>query len=150
MRKLLLLLPLLCLPLLSGCAALGTFAAAVTPTASKVLDTAVAIGVTAELLKDPATTHLKAVAFSLIAQQVLADSSNPAVTVAQLEDTLNKRLIALAPNPVIAASVISVIGGIQGALNNIIGTSVSGPVTQGTLVAISGIAKQVIQVCAFY
>jgi hypothetical protein len=155
MRKYLIFLLLPILPLsLSGCAseraALGGIATAIIPTASKLLDTAVAIATTAELLKDPATTHLKAVAFTAIANQVLADSSNPTATVAQLEGTLNKQLVALAPNPVVAASVIGLIGGLQGALNNVIGTSTSGPLTQNTLVAISGIAKQVIAVSAFY
>lgn len=150
MRKLLLLLPLLCLPLLESCAALGTFAQAVTPTASKIVDAAVTIAVTAEILKDPLTSHAKAVAFKAIAAQVLADTSSPSVTIAQLEATLNSRLVALAPNPLVEASVIELVGGLQGALNNVINTSAAGPVTQYTAVAISGIAKQVIQVCSFY
>jgi|ERR1017187_6750976 hypothetical protein len=155
MKKLFLLCLVLPISLsLSSCAsqraALGGIATVVIPTASKLIDTAVAIAVTAELLKDPATTHLKAVAFTTVANQFLAASANPTVTVAQLEDTLNKRLVALAPNPIIAASVIQLIGGLQGALNNVIGANTSGPLTQNTLIAINGIAKQVIAVSAFY
>lgn len=134
----------------AGCAAMGTFATAITPTATKVLDAAVTIAVSAEIMKDPLSSHAKAVAFKAIATQVLADTSNPSVTVAELESVLNARLVALAPNPLIAASVIELVGGLQGALHNVIGTTAAGPVTQYTAVAISGIAKQVIQVCSFY
>ena len=136
--------------LMSGCTALGTVQSAITPTATMVLDAAVSIAVTAELAKDPLTTHAKAVAFKAIASQVLLDTSNPATTVAQLEAALNARLIKFAPNPIVAGSVIALIGGLQGALNNVIAAKASGPVTAKTLVAINGIAKQVIQVCSFY
>jgi hypothetical protein len=135
---------------LSGCAALGTIATAVTPTASKIIDTAVDIAVTAEILKDPATSHAKAVAFKAIATQVLADAKSPSVTIAVLTDTLNAQLVQLAPNPIIAASVISLTGGLEGALNNIMGTAVGAPVTQATAVAISGIAAEIIRVTQFY
>jgi hypothetical protein len=131
-------------------AALGSIATAVMPVASTLVDTAVTLAVTAELLKDPATTHAKAVAFAAIAQQVATDTSSPAVTVAQLEGMLNTKLVALAPDPVTKASVIALIGGLQNALNNVIGANTSGPITQNTLVAINGIAKQVIQVTSFY
>jgi hypothetical protein len=135
---------------LSGCAALGTLASAVTPTASKLIDAAITIAVTAEILKDPALSHEKAVAFKAIATQVLAGSSNPTATLAQLENTLNSKLVALAPNPMIAASVIAVIGGLQGALNIQMAQTAGAVLTPSTLVAISGIAQQVITTCNFY
>lgn len=142
------------LPLINGCAtqraALGSFVTAITPAASALLDTAVGIAVTAELLKDPATTHAKAVAFSAVAQQVVASTSNPTATLAQLETVLNQQLVALAPDPVTKAAIVNLIGGLQEAINNVITTNAGGALTQGTLVSLTGIAKQVIQVCAFY
>lgn len=156
MRMKLAILCLLLLPIslsLSSCAALGGLASAITPTASKVLDTAVAIATTYELTRDPLTTHVKAVAIKAIATQVAADSSNPAVTIAELESTLNARLLKLAPNPIIAVSLQDLIGGLKGALNIQIAKTAgptAGAVTQGTLVAINGIAKEVIVVCEFY
>lgn len=148
MRKSLLLIPLLFV--LSSCAALGKFATAITPAASALVNTAVAIATTYELTKDPLTTKLKAVAFKAIAQQIVTDTANPTTTIAMLEATLNAKLAALAPNPVIAGSAISLVGGIQGALNNIIGNKVSGPLTQQTLVSLSGLAQEVVTVCTFY
>ena len=143
------------LPILNGCvsqrAALGSIAQAVTPTASAMINTAVDIAVTAELLKDPATTHEKAVAFKAIAMQYLAVTKNPAVTVSVLQETLTTQLVRLAPNPVVAASVISLTGGLQGALINVMaGSAVSSPITATTVVAVSGIANEVIRVCGFY
>ena len=145
---------LLAFALLSGCAseraALGGIAKAVTPAASQVVDTAVAIATTYELTRDPVTTKAKAVAFKAIAQQIVADTANPATTVAMLEATLNAKLVSLAPNPIVAGSAISLIGGIQGALDNVIGTATGAPLTQQTLVSLRGVAQQVVNVCAFY
>jgi hypothetical protein len=135
---------------LCSCAALGPIAAAVTPAASAVVNTAVDIAVTAEILKDPATSKAKAVAFKAIATQVLADTKSPTVTIAVLQETLTSQLVRLAPDPVTAASVMSLTGGLQGALTNIIGTPQGGAVTQATSVAVSGIASEVIRVCGFY
>lgn len=135
---------------LCGCATLGKIATEITPAATKLVTTAVDIAVTAEIIKDPATSALKAAAFKAIATQVLADASNPSVSIAQLQGTLNARLAALAPNPLIAASVVDLVGGLQGALNNAIGKAVGNSVTQQTLVDIQGIASEVIKVCGFY
>jgi hypothetical protein len=144
---------LLCLSL-NGCATLtkvgATVGTYITPTTVKMVDTAVDIAVTAEIIKDPALSAVKAKAFKAIAQQVLADTSNPAVSIAQLEDTLNVQLVKLAPNPLIAASIISLVGGLQGALNNAISAQTSNAVTQATLVDIAGIATEVIRVTSFY
>jgi hypothetical protein len=133
-----------------GCTALGKFASVITPTATTILDTAVSIAVTAELIKDPATTKLKAVAIKAIAEQILADTANPTTTVATIEADLNARLAQLAPNPIIAASILALTGGIQGALNNYISAGVSATVTQNTLIAMKGIATEVAAVCTFY
>lgn len=134
----------------SGCATIGKLGTYITPTTVKMVDTAVDIAVTAEIIKDPLTSAEKAKAFKAIAQQVLADTANPAVTIAQLEGTLNARLAALAPNPLIAVAVADLVGGLQGALNNAISANTSNAVTQATLVDIGGIATEVIRVCGFY
>jgi hypothetical protein len=132
-------------------AAVGTIATDVAPVASALVDTAVSIATTYELTKDPLTTKAKALAFGAIAQQIIADTANPTTTVAMLEATLNAKIAALAPNPAVAKSAALLVGGIQGALNNIIGTKVSGSkLTQTTLVALSGVAQQVVTVCKFY
>jgi hypothetical protein len=140
---------------MSGCKNATAFlasptGAAVVADAGKVVDSAVAIATTYELTKDPSTTKAKAVAFKAIAQQIVADTANPTTTVATLEATLTARIAALSPNPVIAASAVSLAGGIQGALNNVIGTSVGGPLAQTTLVDLGALAQQVVTVCTFY
>lgn len=141
---------LMLLPL-CGCKNFEAFMASPAGVAvGKVVDSAVAVATTYELTRDPLTTKAKAIAFKAIAQQIVADTANPTTTVAMLEATLNTRIAALSPNPVVAASAVSLAGGIQGALNNIIGTNVGGPLAQTTLLDLSALAQEVVTVCTFY
>ncbi|MDP9089185.1 MAG: hypothetical protein M3O26_10660 [Pseudomonadota bacterium] len=149
MKKLSLLLPTLVL-CLSACTALGKLSTLATPAGNQLIQAGIDVGVATAVGNNPATQKIKALSIKIIAQQIAADAVNPAATLAQLESTLNARVVALAPNAADAAAFMVFASTLQGFLNGKIQSDTSGKITASTSVAIVGLANAVVTATSFF
>lgn len=147
MKKILFLLPLVLL--INGCAALGTVNKALTSQKNPIVLAGVTLAVSAAV-GNGADAKTKAAAIKSIAQQVLADASTPAATIALLEASLNAKIQSVAKNPGEAAAFMILSSTLETYLNTYIQSNPAGAITASTLVDIQGVANAVIQATTFY
>lgn len=149
MRKLLLLLPLLCLPLLNGCAALGPINKMLTAASSPLVQAGVDIAV-ATAVGNGSDQKAKAAQIKTIALAVYQASSAPAATVTLLEAALNAEVLKVATNPADRAAFMILAATLEATLQGYIAANPTGAVTSQTLVSIQGVAMACVTATALY
>lgn len=147
MRKLLLLLPLLCLPLLDGCA---TLAKVITPAAQPFLQVSVDVAVATAVGSNAATQKSRAAQIKTIATEVLTLDTGTEVALSAVEAAVNAKIAALNLPPADLAAAQLLTATLAAVIQTKLNTSTAGAVTQTTQVAISDICNDVISATSAY
>jgi hypothetical protein len=149
MRKLLLLLPLLCLPLfsLSGCA---TLAKIVTPAAQPFLQVAVDVAVATAVGNDASVQKVRAARIKAIAVEVLTLDTGTQVALSAIEAAVNAKIATLNLPPIDLAAAQLLTSTLTAVIQAKLDATPAGAVTATTQVAISDICNDVISAVSAY